>query len=73
MRAIQHANKVLDWAENLEADEMPPEWMWPWEEELDSWFETVKQKREERFSGGSTSSDDSGGPMLQNEYARGRG
>jgi hypothetical protein len=47
---------------------MPPVWMWalPWE--LERHFEKVKDRRD---SGREW--DDEAGPMLQNEYARGRG
>lgn len=50
---------------------MPPEWMWPFDEELDIWFEEVDRKRKEKYGGGETSDISSEG-MLTNEYARDR-
>jgi hypothetical protein len=52
--------------ENLLPKEVPPAWMWPFEDELEQWFENVRVKRrvkhgldpydeddeEEDFSGG---------------------
>lgn len=50
---------------------MPPAWMWPFEEELEAWFEEVERKREARYGGGDDgSSDASDGPMLHNELSR---
>lgn len=72
MRAISQANRILDWYENLQSDEMPPEWMWPFDEELELWFEEVERKREEKYGGEGDSSDASSEAMLSNEYARDR-
>lgn len=64
--AISHANKVLSWQENLSSDEMPPSWMWPFDEELELWFEDVERLREEKYSGnGSEEPAD----MIGNEYS----
>lgn len=68
--AIEHAHRILDWQENLIKDEMPPRWMWPFEDELEIWFEEVERKREERY-GGKGGSDDSV-PMMSNELSKGR-
>lgn len=45
--------------------------MWPFEDELESWFEEVELQRKERFGGGS-SSEPTDVPMTQNELAKGR-
>jgi hypothetical protein len=66
MRAIEHGHKVLDWQENLMADEVPPEWMWPFQEELELWFEEVQHRRDEKWG---TNSGDVTAPMMSNEYA----
>lgn len=68
--AISHAYRVLHWQENLVEEEMPPAWMWPFEEELDSWFEEVEKSRKAKYGGGS--SDDDGGVMMENELAKGK-
>jgi hypothetical protein len=59
----------LSWQENLHSDEIPPEWMWAIDHELEEWFEEVKRAREERY--GSPSEDESR-PMMQNELTKGR-
>jgi hypothetical protein len=72
--AIEQANRVLDWLENLTKDEIPPEWMWPFEDDLEQWFANVEEQRKQRFGGGGDSSSDApSGPMMKNEYAQGRG
>lgn len=72
LHAIEHANRVLDWQENLSSEEMPPEWMWPLDDEIVQWMDRVVEERKERFGGGGSSrdDDDSGGPMMKNEYSR---
>ena len=66
-RAIQHAERIVSWQENLMDDEMPPRWMWPFEEKLSSWFEDVKSKR----NGGESNSDSGENPsMIGNEFAQ---
>lgn len=72
--AMEHANRVLDWHENLTKEEVPPEWMWPFEDELDVWFEQVEENRKAKYgvdSGSSSSSQTV--PMSKNEFAQGRG
>lgn len=49
--AINHANLVLSWKENLISDEMPPEWMWPFGDLLNEWFEEVAFAREQKYGG----------------------
>lgn len=69
MRSVAQANRILDWHENLQSEEMPPEWMWHLEDELVDWFEEVDRKRKEKYGGDSEGSDD----MTRNEFAEGRG
>lgn len=40
---------ICSWAENLSEDEVPPEWMWCFDDLLKSWFEDVKKRREKKF------------------------
>lgn len=70
LRVIAHANRILDWQENLQSDEVPPAWMWAVDHELEIWFENVEQKREEKY--GSNSSADETAPMMSNQLARDR-
>lgn len=54
---------------------MPPEWMWPFDNDLDGWFAEVEQKRKERFGRDGSADDDDDDkdkPMMQNELARQR-
>jgi hypothetical protein len=65
--AIAHAHRILGWQENLLSEEQPPQWMWPFESELELWFEEVDQKREERYGGSEGSSSGESVPMMTNE------
>lgn len=69
VRAIAHAHRLLDWEENLQSEEMPPEWMWPFDDELEAWFEEVQRKRDEKYGGDSSASSE---PMMSNDLAEGR-
>lgn len=55
--------------ENLEAKEQPPQWMWPFEDELEKWFEKVKRLRDEKYGTSSDDDDDSGDGFTDNELA----
>jgi hypothetical protein len=55
--AIEHADRILGWMENMSDDEVPPVHIWHLPDELDYHFEQVKQERKERYGG--SSSDDS--------------
>ena len=57
MLAITHARLVLSWEENLLKKEQPPSWMWPFPEELKTWFEEVEIARDHE-RGGSPDPDD---------------
>lgn len=67
--AIQHAYRVLSWQENLTEDEMPPVYMWPFEEALELHFERVDRARKDKYGSGSGDEDDGGTPMMSNELA----
>lgn len=69
LRAIYHGYKILDWFENLTEKEVPPEWMWSFDDELTEWFEEVKASRD----GDSTQQDDrTEVPMMENELTASR-
>lgn len=52
---------------------MPPEWMWPLDEEIVIWMERVVEERHEKYGGGDRSGDSRESvPMMSNEYAQGR-
>lgn len=65
IRAIEHADRICGWQENLTREEMPPDWMWHLETELEAWFEEVDAKRRDKY-GGDTRDEV---PTMQNEYA----
>lgn len=65
--AISQASLVLSWYENLPSSDMPPKWMWVLSDDLEEHFRQLREKR----SGGDSSEQPA--PMMQNEYARGRG
>ena len=69
LRAIQHANKLLDWFENLTEDDTPPEWMWRFDDELVKWFDEVKERRKSGYE----PDDRTEVPLMGNELAEGRG
>ena len=66
-KAVEHASAILHWQENLTRDEMPPEWMWSVDHELEIWFERVQEERDERY--GRDDRDRSDAPMMRNELA----
>lgn len=69
-RAIEHANKVLNWQKNLSSDEMPPSWMWAHDSELEQWFDEVRIKRDEKYGDGGGDYDDREDTnMMGNELA----
>jgi hypothetical protein len=61
---------IVFWQENVLEKDMPPRWMWSLDEELSRHFERVRDR-----DGSDVNDDDDrpAGPMLQNEYAKGRG
>jgi hypothetical protein len=70
--AIEHAHRILDWQQNLQLEEIPPVWMWPFEEELEIWFDEVEEKRKDKYGGGGGDSSDESVPMMSNELAKDR-
>ena len=46
--------------------------MWPLDDEIIEWMDRISEERKERYGGGKDDDRDSGGPMMQNEMARGR-
>lgn len=66
--AIEHALKVCSWQENLIGKEMPPSWMWPFDDELEIWFERVDRERKEKY-GGDSEDDREESPMMDNTYS----
>ena len=49
--AVSAALQVLSFSE-LPEDEVPPRNIWHHNERLDEWWKSVKQKRDEKYSGG---------------------
>jgi hypothetical protein len=68
--AVEHANLILSWQENLVEDEIPPVWMWALDEELNDWFEKVDRDRKAKYGGGDD--DYESDSMTQNELANNR-
>ena len=69
MRAIEHAHRIISLLENLREEEMPPDWMWPFDERMESWLARVKADRTSGAQSGSSSPDEEV-PMMENEYAQ---
>lgn len=70
--SVEHALGILNWQENLSSEEMPPEWMWSLDHELEPWFERVTEEREEKCGGGSDSRERSNGSgFMKNELTEG--
>lgn len=67
--AIEHALRVCSWQENLIGKEMPPDWMLPFDDELQIWFERVDRDRKEKYGGGEDDDDREEAPMMDNEYS----
>jgi hypothetical protein len=72
MRAVNHAHIILSWLENLGKDEIPPEWMWALDDELEKWFDGVEEARNEKYGINDSRSNDTVVPMMQNELTRSR-
>ena len=43
--AVAHADHILQLQENLDRDEMPPAWMWPFVDEMNEWLDRVAADR----------------------------
>jgi hypothetical protein len=66
--AVEHAHSILNWQENLPDKDVPPQWMWHLDHELELWFDALKTSR---GSSGDTS-DDGEAPMMRNALVKGR-
>lgn len=44
LMAVRHAQRILAWFENRREKDIPPEWMWPFPDEIDRWFDDVDRK-----------------------------
>lgn len=47
--------------------------MWPFEDELEIWFQKVEEDRKNKYGSDDSSEDSDNEPLMQNELARGRG
>lgn len=77
--AIDHALIVLNWYENLQRDEVPPEYLWEDVEGLEQWWKDIEARREDgaptkRGSQITRNADDPSGDggteMVENDLAR---
>jgi len=67
LAVINHSHTILQWQENLSSDEMPPAWMWPFNDEISEWLEDVTAARK---SGSDFERDDRVQVhMTENEHA----
>lgn len=66
--ALDQAFKILSWYENLSADEIPPQWMWTLDHELEDWFFEVDLHRQGKFTDGEDNRDQV--DMMSNEFSR---
>jgi len=66
LQVIQWGQTICSWQEHLSKDEMPPEWMWAVDHELEIWFERVDAERDEKYGTGRKSKDTQS-PMMDNE------
>lgn len=66
--AISHAYTIISWYEVYTKDEIPPQWMWHLDHELEDWFDEVQLMRNQKLDPDS-SSDDEPVVMERNEYA----
>lgn len=71
MLAVSQAHRILDWLDNLTEAETPPEWMWPFDDELKEWFAEVQRARDRRYGGGDRDDEDEVVPLMTNQLASG--
>ena len=67
--ALSHALRILSWQENLVEEEIPPEWMWSFEDELEIWFEEVDRARKDKYSTSSSGDELPAQGYMYNEAA----
>lgn len=69
-KAINHALTILSIYENVsDSDHVPPEYLWPFDDELNKWFDAIK---DEIAGNGNSSFNQDGDTVpvtLDNEYA----
>lgn len=71
--AIEHALIVLTWHENLQKEDVPPEYLWEDSEGLEMWWKTVEDRQEDGRSttrGRADDSDEEAPGLQENDYAR---
>lgn len=68
--AIGHAQKVQYWFKNLSMDEIPPRYIWMFDELLTEWFERVREKRNAGRTG-QPAADTEGSGWETNDLAKG--
>lgn len=44
--AMEQAFRILSWQENLPSKDIPPAWMWTLDWEIDNWFKTLDEERQ---------------------------
>lgn len=67
MVAVAHADMLLSWEEHLPRHERPPEWMWPYPQELKVHFERVEQNRKDGVTPEDRAAEEG---ESENEYVR---
>lgn len=67
--AVEHAFRILDWHENLPAEDIPPSWMWPVSHEIEYWFEEIERKREDEKNAARTGDEMPKVGMMSNALA----
>lgn len=67
LNVINHAHTVLQWQENLSSEEMPPEWMWAFNDDIKEWLEDVTRARKDGQD--FVRDDRTQVPMTENEHA----
>lgn len=64
--ALEHIFRVIGWMKDLTKEETPPQWMLHLDWELEEWFKKVQIERDRKY--GSTSKDDEGGDIYEDDY-----
>ena len=67
--AVTHADHILQLQENLDSNEMPPEWMWPFTSEMNAWLDRVSVERRSRYGGSAAGGSDE--DLQENELLAG--
>lgn len=71
--AINHSVRIISWMENYSDEEMPPQWMWHLEHELEPWFAEVKRARAKQNDSSSNGYEEAReeGDYMSNEFTAG--